>query len=108
MSASGGGRLAGKVALITGGARGQGEAEARLFVAEGARVMIGDVLDDLGAKVAESLGDSAAFCHHDVTSEDEWAAIVAATLDTFGRIDVLVNNAGIFKVVPMLQTSLDL
>jgi 3alpha(or 20beta)-hydroxysteroid dehydrogenase len=103
-----GGRLTGKVALVTGGARGQGECEARMFVDEGAQVMVTDVLDDLGAKVATDIGDSAAFCHHDVRSEDDWESVVEATKETFGRIDVLINNAGIFRVVPMLQTSVDL
>lgn len=102
------GRLAGKVAVVTGGARGQGECEARMFVDEGAQVMVTDVLDDLGAKVAADIGEGAAFCHHDVRSEADWAAVVKATRDTFGRVDVLVNNAGIFRIVPMLQTSVDL
>ncbi|MEV6302391.1 glucose 1-dehydrogenase [Actinoplanes sp. NPDC051861] len=92
------GRLDGKVALITGGARGMGKAHARHFVAEGARVVIGDVLDDKGQSVAEGLGEqSCRFVHHDVTSEDEWAAAVAATMSAFGRLDVLVNNAGILR-----------
>jgi 3alpha(or 20beta)-hydroxysteroid dehydrogenase len=101
------GRLEGKVALITGAARGQGEAEARLFVAEGAQVMLGDVLDDEGEVVAKELGDRAAYRHHDVTSESEWQAIVEATVSEFGRLDVLVNNAGIFRIMPMTMTSLD-
>ena len=73
------GRLDGKVALITGAARGQGAAEARLFVAEGAQVMLGDVLDDDGEIVAKELGERATYRHHDVTSERDWDAIVAAT-----------------------------
>lgn len=101
-------RLEGKVALITGGARGQGEAEARMFVDEGASVMITDVLDDLGEKVAADIGVSAAFCHHDVTKEEDWDVVVDGTRERFGRIDILVNNAGIFRVVPMLQTSVQL
>ena len=101
------GRLDGKVALITGAARGQGAAEARLFVAEGASVMLGDVLDADGEIVAKELGASAVYRHHDVTSENDWAAIVADTKSQFGRIDVLVNNAGVFKVVGMTATSLD-
>jgi 3alpha(or 20beta)-hydroxysteroid dehydrogenase len=101
------GRLDGKVALISGAARGQGAAEARLFVAEGASVMVGDVLDDDGELVAKELGDRAAYCHHDVTSEAAWAAIVEATTSRFGRLDVLVNNAGVFKVVGMTNTTLD-
>jgi 3alpha(or 20beta)-hydroxysteroid dehydrogenase len=89
------GRLDGKVALITGGARGMGESHVRQFVAEGACVVFGDVLDDKGKVVAESLGDSVRYVHHDVTSEDEWAAAVALTVGTFGKLDVLVNNAGV-------------
>ena len=91
------GRLDGKVALITGGARGMGESHVRAFAAEGARVVFGDVLDDKGKAVAESLGDSVRYVHHDVTSEDDWASAVATTVDVFGQLDVLVNNAGILK-----------
>jgi len=101
------GRLDGKVALITGAARGQGEAEARLFAAEGARVMLGDVLDDDGEVVAKELGERAAYLHHDVTSEADWEAIVNATIARFGRVDVLVNNAGVFRLQGMTATSLD-
>src|SRR4029077_6033192 len=101
------GRLDGKVALITGAARGQGAAEARLFVAEGASVMLGDVRDDDGEIVAKELGERAAYRHHDVTSEGDWAAIVDATRSRFGRVDVLVNNAGVFSVIGMTTTSLD-
>ncbi len=101
------GRLDGKVALITGGARGQGAAEARLFVAEGARVVIGDVLDDDGEGLAKELGDRVRYVHHDVTNEDAWLAVVETTTSTFGRLDVLVNNAGVFSVAPLTRTSLD-
>ena len=90
------GRLDGKVALITGGARGMGKSHARHFVAEGARVVIGDVLDDKGQAVADGL-DGCHYVHHDVTSESDWAAAVAAVLDTYGKLDVLVNNAGILR-----------
>ena len=90
------GRLDGKVALITGGARGMGKSHVRHFVAEGARVVFGDVLDDKGAYVAAKLGDqSCRYIHHDVTSEADWAAAVALACDAFGSVDVLVNNAGI-------------
>jgi 3alpha(or 20beta)-hydroxysteroid dehydrogenase len=101
------GRLDDKVALITGAARGQGAAEARLFAVEGAHVMLGDVRDDDGTLVAKELGDRADYLHHDVTSESEWDAIVTATLSRFGRLDVLVNNAGVFRVAGMTDTSLD-
>ncbi len=89
------GRLDGKVAIITGGSRGQGEAEVRLFVAEGAKVVISDVLVDAGQALAAELGDAAVFTRHDVSSEEEWANAVALAQDRFGRFDVLVNNAGI-------------
>jgi 3alpha(or 20beta)-hydroxysteroid dehydrogenase len=91
------GRLDGKVALITGGARGMGKAHARHFVAEGARVVIGDVLDDKGGAVAGQLGDRARYVHHDVTSETGWSRAVATAVDAFGRLDVLVNNAGVLR-----------
>ena len=95
------GRLEGKVALITGAARGQGEAEARRFVAEGARVLLTDVLDSEGEAVARSLGDAAAYRHLDVTSEDDWTAAVADAEDRFGPVNVLVNNAGILDFAPI-------
>ncbi len=92
------GRLDGKVALITGGARGMGKSHVRHFVAEGARVVFGDVLDAKGATVADGLGGQCCrYVHHDVTSEQQWEAAVAAALDAFGRLDVLVNNAGVLK-----------
>ena len=90
------GRLDGKVALITGGARGMGKSHARHFAAEGARVVIGDVLDDKGQAVADGL-EHCRYVHHDVTSEADWAAAVAAVLDAYGKLDVLVNNAGILR-----------
>jgi 3alpha(or 20beta)-hydroxysteroid dehydrogenase len=95
------GRLDGKVALITGGARGMGKSHARHFAAEGARVVIGDVLDDRGQAVAEGLG--CVYVHHDVTSEADWRAAVTATLEAYGRIDVLVNNAGILRHGPIAE-----
>ncbi|MFJ5986819.1 glucose 1-dehydrogenase [Lentzea sp. NPDC092896] len=97
-------RLEGKVALITGAARGQGAAAARRFVAEGARVMITDVLDDQGKELAAELG--AEYCHLDVSSEDEWAEAVAFTVQTFGDITVLVNNAGILHFSALAETKL--
>jgi 3alpha(or 20beta)-hydroxysteroid dehydrogenase len=88
-------RLDGKVALITGAARGQGEAEARLFVREGARVVVTDVLDDQGTSLVSELGDAASYVRLDVTSTDDWAAAIAHTERLHDRLDVLVNNAGI-------------
>jgi len=87
--------LTGKVVLVTGGARGLGEAFSRGIVASGGKVVIGDILDDEGAAVAESLGDSAAFVHLDVTDTANWESAVADTEAKFGRLDGLVNNAGV-------------
>jgi len=89
------GRVDGKAALISGGARGIGAASARALVAEGARVVIGDILDDEGGKVADELGDAARYVHLDVTNPDDWSAAVEATVAEFGRLNVLFNNAGI-------------
>jgi 3alpha(or 20beta)-hydroxysteroid dehydrogenase len=100
------GRLDGKVALISGGARGMGEAEARLFASEGARVVIGDILEDHGRRVAAEIGDeSARAVRLDVTEEDSWLDAVSATTEAFGRLDILVNNAGIFRIAPLAMTS---
>lgn len=88
-------QLAGKVALITGGARGLGAAQARMFSERGARVVIGDVLDEEGEKLAAALGDAVHYTHHDVTSEDEWSAAVGIARSRFGKLDTMVNNAGI-------------
>jgi 3alpha(or 20beta)-hydroxysteroid dehydrogenase len=97
------GRLDGRVAIITGGAQGQGEAEARRFVAEGASVVIGDISDDKGAAVAASLGDAARFVHLDVTDASQWAAAVKVAEEEFGPVTVLVNNAGILVFAPLQQ-----
>src|SRR3974390_2391502 len=92
------GRLDGKVALITGGGRGMGKSHVRHFVAEGAQVVFGDVLDDRGASVAAGLGErDCRYTHHDVTREDDWAAAVALAVEVFGKLDVLVNNAGVLQ-----------
>jgi 3alpha(or 20beta)-hydroxysteroid dehydrogenase len=101
------GRLDGKVALISGGARGQGEAEARLFAAEGAKVLLGDVLDDVGEKLAVEIGDAATYVHLDVTSQDDWATAVEAATTRFGKLDVLVNNAGILRFGSIERTSFE-
>ena len=92
------GRLDGKVALISGGARGQDAAEAKLFAQEGAKVVLGDVLDEAGMKVEaeiRELGGEATYVHLDVTREEDWASAVQAAVDRHGKLDVLVNNAGI-------------
>ena len=101
------GRLEGKVALISGAARGIGEADARLFVAEGAKVVLGDVLDSEGQKAAADLGQDASYVHLDVTRPESWAAAVAHVLERFGRLDVLVNNAGILRFESIEETSLE-
>jgi 3alpha(or 20beta)-hydroxysteroid dehydrogenase len=98
-------RLQGKVALISGGARGMGGAEARLFAAEGAQVVIGDVLVDEGKALAGELGDAARFVELDVTDEGSWQAAVTAATTEFGRLDVLINNAGIWKIMPIAMMS---
>src|SRR5271170_4816977 len=91
-------RLKDKVAIITGGAHGMGEAEARLFAGEGAKVVIADVLEREGEAVAAELRDSqhrALFVRADVTSEHDWQRLIAETIAAYGRLDILVNNAGI-------------
>jgi len=101
------GRLDGKVALISGGARGMGEQEARLFAAEGARVVITDVLDDDGKQTAADIGAAATYHHHDVTRETDWTSVVDAVLAEHGQIDVLINNAGIFRFGATTTTTED-
>ena len=99
------GKLDGRVALITGGARGQGAAEAALFAAEGATVFLTDVLDEEGEKTAAACGG--VYLHHDVTSESRWEDVVQAILKDHGRLDILVNNAGIFKLGSVVTTTLE-
>jgi 3alpha(or 20beta)-hydroxysteroid dehydrogenase len=101
------GCLDGRIAIVTGAARGQGAAAARLFVAEGARVVIGDVLDDLGKELAESLGAAATYRHLDVSSEDDWRAVVDEAVETLGGVDVLVNNAGILRFAALPDMPLE-
>ncbi|MCG3756263.1 MULTISPECIES: glucose 1-dehydrogenase [unclassified Amycolatopsis] len=99
-------RLSGKVALITGAARGQGAAAARAFVAQGAKVVIADVLDDEGKALAAELGEAAVFCHLDVSDEDGWTAAVETTVTEFGPPTVLVNNAGVLYFSELAKTPL--
>lgn len=103
-------RLVGKVALISGGARGQGASEARLFSREGARVVLGDVLEDLGRQVAAEIneaGGEALFVRLDVTQESEWERAVAKAVGRFGKLDVLVNNAAILRTTPIEHTTVE-
>ena len=88
-------RLEGKITVITGGAGGIGEATARLFVDEGARVVIADIQDDQGARLAKELGEAADFFHTDVTRESNVQAVVAHAVEKFGRLDCLCSNAAI-------------
>lgn len=96
-------RLDGKVAIVTGGAQGQGDAIARAFVAEGARVAVADVADEPGELLAKELGDAARFWHHDVSDEASWQRLVAAVGEWAGPPDVLVNNAGILRFAEITQ-----
>jgi 3alpha(or 20beta)-hydroxysteroid dehydrogenase len=100
------GRLDGKVAIITGGARGQGASEARLFTNEGATVYITDVLVDDGAKTAADIGCT--FIEHDVTQPDNWKQVIDRVTGDRGRVDVLINNAGILYWETMTSTPLDM
>lgn len=105
------GRLNGKVALISGAARGQGEAEARMFVNEGAAVVFGDILVAEGERVASGIrsgGGQAIFVKLDVTQEGDWQHAVAQAVQTYGKLHILVNNAGIFPIEGVEATSMEL
>ncbi len=104
------GRVEGKVALITGGASGLGRADAEILAREGARVVLTDINDDAGESVAESIrtaGGHATFLHHDVSDEAQWQAVIAAVKDQHGRLNTLVNNAGVAVVETIEQCSLE-
>ena len=98
-------RLQDKVAIITGGARGMGAATVRLFVEHGARVVVTDVLEAEGRALAAELGESAAFMRHDVSDEAAWQQVLAFACERFGKVDVLVNNAGILIFRSLLETT---
>ena len=102
------GRLDGKVALISGGARGQGATEAKLFAREGAKVVFGDVLDDAGRQVEADIraaGGEATYVYLDVTSEDDWREAVGTAVNRYGKLDILVNNAGIIRRFSIEETT---
>ncbi|MBR82752.1 MAG: 3-alpha-hydroxysteroid dehydrogenase [Magnetovibrio sp.] len=99
-------RLDNKIAVVTGGAHGQGAAEAELFIAAGAQVVITDVDIEGGEATAQRLGASCQFLAHDVASEEAWIRVVGDVVDRYRRIDVLVNNAGIFRVLGLEETPL--
>ena len=103
-------RLENKVAFVSGGARGMGAAEARLFAREGAKVVIGDVLDDEGRQTEAAINEFGGEClyvHLDVTSEESWESAVAETVNRFGKLDILVNNAGVVSRVPLEDLNVD-
>ena len=102
-----GGRVEGKVAIVSGSARGTGEATARLLAAEGARVVVADVREEQGAAVAKEIGAAAVFERLDVTSEADWQRVVADTEARWGRLDVLVNNAAVLLMAGIEDTGLD-
>jgi 3alpha(or 20beta)-hydroxysteroid dehydrogenase len=97
------GRLEGKIAIVTGASRGMGASHARMFIAEGARVLLTDMRADVGEALAADLGDRAVFAEHDVTNADDWQRIVAIAEKHFGPVNILVNNAGILG--PMAKTA---
>lgn len=100
-------RLEGKVAIVTGAARGSGALIARRLVEHGARVVLADILDDRGKSVADELRDAARYQHLDVTDEQQWQAVVGFTLDEFGALTTLVNNAAVLHIGPIEHTSVD-
>jgi 3alpha(or 20beta)-hydroxysteroid dehydrogenase len=100
------GKLDGRVAIVTGGARGMGEAHARALLGEGARVVIGDVLEDAGGALADGLGDDARFVALDVADETSWQEAVAASEEAFGPVSILINNAGVLAVEPIAELAL--
>ena len=100
------GRMDGKVSIVTGAAMGIGEAAVRLMAREGSKVVISDINEEKGRAVAESIGENALFIHHDVSDEDQWVATIEKTVMAFGRLDVLVNNAGIVQISDVEATTM--
>jgi 3(or 17)beta-hydroxysteroid dehydrogenase len=100
-------RVAGKVAIVTGGASGMGKADAQLLAAEGAKVVVADLNEADGKTVAEAIGQNAVFMRLNVADEENWKSVIAATVETFGRLDILVNNAGIIALGTVVDTTLE-
>lgn len=101
------GRVEGKVALVTGAASGMGRADAILLAAEGASVVVADMNETDGKAVADAIGERAVFMRLNVTDEENWKAVIAATVERFGRLDILVNNAGIIALGNIVDTTLE-
>jgi 3(or 17)beta-hydroxysteroid dehydrogenase len=107
MSRNGMGRVQGKVVIVTGGASGIGQQDALLLASEGARVVITDLNEDGGRSLAREIGDAAMFIRHDISSEDNWKAVITATQERFGRLDGLVNNAGVLVMGSIEEATLE-
>ncbi len=101
------GRVAGKVCIVTGAASGMGRADAERLIAEGAKVVLTDLNDKDGQALAETLGENALFIQHDVTSEEDWKKVVKTTVEAFGGLDVLVNNAGMMVLGSVVDCTLE-
>ena len=101
------GRVEGLVAIVTGAASGLGLADARALLAEGARVVLTDINAEVGTRLASELGQNAHFIRHDVSKEDDWKAVIAETVETFGKLNILVNNAGIVLLASPEETTLE-
>ena len=101
------GRVGGKIAIVTGGAKGLGEADCRLLAAHGAKVVVADIDEVKGQTLAKELGEGAVFMRLDVTDEDNWQAVIAATVERFGGLHVLVNNAGIVEAGNVVTCTAD-
>ena len=100
-------RLEGKVAIITGAAQGMGAAHAKLFVEQGAKVVLTDLNEEKGQAFAAELGENALFVKQNVAKEEDWATVVATAEEKFGPVNVLVNNAGITMAKPMMETTVE-